>query len=307
MALDRTQRYTGEYREADRAQRVVGEREPTYRTEALHFRDDYGTSMDDTQYKGAEENRVAYEEAVIVANEGIAKAQGEVNTGYETLASERTKLDKAYASGSGQISGFNVDIPGLQGYNDWRTGGKGTKTVQVYTDGQLEGTYTLSKEQVDAMQAGDESGRVREGSGQVYVATEGYGKEVHDSLREAEQKNESDYNKAKADYDRQADAARAAVESQKAAARAQLESQYQGALGQLEVAKGQLMVRSEEIIGERNKLSAYEDERQANLGAIRNKYIEKLASMKQTITANAAKMVESNQATTAPEPVEETA
>lgn len=271
----------GELRSEQRYDRVAGERQATYATEARHMRDDYGTTMDDTQYKGAEDNRRSFEGAMAKANaqvrgyqgqaskargdiEGargsMKTAQAEIDASYKTLEGAQGSLNKGVRDAYGKIaSAGSAHASKVPTWEQWQKAN--TRTVQVYSDNGYEGEYRLTNDTVAGIEVvqygGDPNQSHGEGytPGQAYISVEGYGKEAHNSLREGAQKTkqmfDSETNKARAQE-------KAAIAEAQSAAYSKVDSEARTGQGRINAGGAQLGKSQSALNENQNKLLAAE-------------------------------------------------
>lgn len=277
---ERADRYRDKdiYRSQERYSRVEGERAPTYRTESLHYRDDYGTSMDDVQYKGMEDQRRAFNKAVSKAEGGIATAQGQLDSAYGQIDNANATLSAGYNEAMGTIATAQGQVPTWEGWlaNE-------AASVDVYSNSGYEGTYKLAPQSVldlsvkfnqyNASDAGVNDINWQSTPQGISLNVGGYGAEWHNQLGayQAQTKSYFDLEVAKA---------MAGLSGQSA----QAQSMYNTSLTELEGYKGSLGVRREELKAANASLQFQKDERRAQLSDIRAKYQNRLSNMRETIS-----------------------
>lgn len=251
------------YRSPERAERVVGERAPTYRTEALHFREDYGTSLDDLQYQGLERGRKAFEKYVSGTKSQITSSQSKIKEGYSQISEANKGLTSAYASASSEIPTWD----------NWLA--TESQSVDVYSDGEYEGSYRLAGQGVQDMAKSFQEYNLEAPTDMDWHNTEtgikidvhGYGKEIHEKLGGYQAKTKSYF------------------DQEVSRAKSGLASQYTGGQATLEGYKGSLLIHQTLLDAQRKQLAFQENERKAKLSDIRLKYSNRLARMKETIAA----------------------
>lgn len=277
-----------------RAERVKAQRTPTYRGEMVHYRDDYGTTMDDQQYQSSEEKRKAFENAMF-------KAQGKVDEGNAQLTSERNELNtqrgmlntatnqvnSAYKEALKRINTAKSRVPT---YDKWIN----TQSfVDVYSGGNFEARYKLAQaavgnfwNSVDAYNKSHKNDMDVRGSGNgLKIDVHGYGKEMHEQLGAAQELNrkafEVERNRALGEVQK----AEQSLMSQMGVARDKLNKyssdiqNYQGAID-----RGQALVTASQ-----NSITAQRKERKTFLNGIRNRYAQRLNRIREAILEMAAK------------------
>lgn len=243
--------------------REAGARAPSFRGDALHYREDYGASMDDQTYSAMNEEKKGFETK-------ISSAQGELNKSTESV-------NKQYQEGLKKINETHASIPayGFEGfYSNYL---KNTAIpIALYNGSSYEGTYLMDPNSASSfLSEVNKSGYYRvfkTDKGQTAVDVRGYGKEIHEPLLEYSNKLKP---AAKEAYDKQYGIAvndiKRAEGIEKKSALNTLNTGYAGAQATLAQQQEQL---NNVIIQNKNYYTS-----------IKDKYREKLATIKDTIFA----------------------
>jgi phosphoenolpyruvate-protein kinase (PTS system EI component) len=250
--------------------RAVGQRTPTYRGEMLHYSKKYGTSMDDQQLAQMDKEQKAFKQS-------ISKARSQVDKYSSDVASQ-------YSSGKAKIEAQRYEEPTFQGKTWDQAIAEGKKSgdlvpVHVFDEQNKLGVHYLDKDSAkNYVNSLEEAGHDYTGSahgGGYWVNVKGYGKELHHPIIEAEQKAkrqyQEKYNAYKSQFDEQVGAAQSAFYEEKKGALSILDTQY--GVAQEKAASQQAQIDK-----------AIKANKQA-LNKIRNKYAQKMGSVKDTISA----------------------
>lgn len=227
-----------------RQARTGGLRQENYR-DTLHYYEDYGMTLNEDVYKGAKEKEEAYNESVENANKALASGYSELEGGYKESLSK---------------------LPDVPTWEDYRT--KNLKQIRITDESgtNIEQTYWLPSNIIQEIVASEEFKKnypyaiFEDGSMNIipYVGGKPYGKELHETLGEAQASIMNKFN----------------IEAQAAskeigAAKSALELQYQ---------------TGREQLGQQGSFISQEVAQQKEYKSLlKKKYAEKLADMKETI------------------------
>lgn len=244
-----------------RYERVSGARTPTYRGELLHYRDDFGMTMDDSQYKYASDEKKTNEDK-------ISKAQAEIDK-------SRSSADSQYKSGLKQINEASTELPAYNFEGFYKGYLKNTAIpISIYNGSSYEGTYLM-----DPTSASSFLGSVKSteyyriftnDKGQTSIDVRGYGKELHEPLLEysnklqptAKEAYDKEYKKAVGDINK-------ATSIEKQSATNLLNSGYSGAQATL--------------AQQQQQLNDIQTQNTNYYQSIKDKYKDKLSNIKDTI------------------------
>jgi len=270
-----------EFGDAQRYSRVQGESGPSYATESRHYRKDYGTSLDDTQYQGAEDNRRQFESAMAKGRSDISRYRGQLSSARDSLSAARAQADAGYASGKSQIGSFSGgNIPT---YDDWAsTQGQ----VHIYSGGEYQYSFNLTSDAVhgiagkiqDYNKNNDGDIDMTQGDRGINLDVHGYGAEISEDLAHAQAMTRTAFDTAVAN-------AKGTISSQKSAAYNSLNSQYSSAIGSIQEEEGRLGIAQANITAATNRLDATQKERTSTLNGIKKKYSDRLSRIKESIGA----------------------
>ena len=275
-----------EYADPERYKRIAGERAPSYRKTAVHMRDDYGMTMDDSQYSAIEANRIAFEKA-------MAEGRAEVSAYESQLAGAQTQLDEQgnlikseYADARGQIDSASMEMGHIPTWDQWKAG---QGQVHIMSDGQYQYSYNLSSDAIHSMagkiQAYNASNEndmdMQSAENGISIDVHGYGAEISEDLQHAQNMTKIAFDTEVAKANNQV----SAFEAQKAAAYGSLEGQYSGAMGMLGQEQGKLGIAREHVIAANNRMDFLQENRQTTLNGLRKQYSNRLSRIKDSIGA----------------------
>lgn len=244
-----------------RYERVSGARTPTYRGELLHYRDDFGMTMDDSQYKHASDEKKTNEDK-------ISKAQVEIDK-------SRASADSQYKSGLKQINEASTELPAYDFEGFYKGYLKNTAIpISIYNGSSYEGTYLMDPTSASSFLGSVKSTEYYKiftnDKGQTSIDVRGYGKELHEPLLEysnklkptAKDAYDKEYKKAVGDINK-------ATSIEKQSATNLLNSGYSGAQATL--------------AQQQQQLNDIQTQNTNYYQSIKDKYKDKLSNIKDTI------------------------
>lgn len=238
--------------------RDTGGRTPTYNSELLHYREDYGSSMDDTQYEYLDENQEAFSASITEAE--------------ESQAADREAAEALYSEQKAEIDAATFSTGEIPSYEDVLK--ENGAVLLRFFDGDNEiGEEWVSQEFVnDYFSSLDEAeydyyGRAEDPKGGWWINVKGNGGEMYNPIAEAQAESAAMYdelvNTTVAD-------AQASFNASKESAYSLLDQEYQNA--------------SEVFASRDQQIQDSIDANQVQLDTLRNKYAQKLANMSSGIT-----------------------
>lgn len=261
--------------------RLEGERTPTYRGELLHYREDFGTSMDDSVYEDAAQQQTDFDAGVVTAQDSIDTSRGDLRSDYNT---QRDNLNAAQSGVDAASFDFQEGyIPTYSEHVASSLSDGSYTTVSVFDNGNLLAVHNLpvstANDYINSVASS--GGNAWNDEGRLGVDVQGYGAEIHHPLVYAEQAAIADYETQRENaYAKQGairDNAYSAFNTERDVANMQLgtayetlESSYNNGTSALDASQGRL-----------------DDQIEANrvaLDTVRNKYASKLANVSTTIT-----------------------
>lgn len=237
-----------------RLDKLEVQRVPNYRADELHYRKDYGATMDDRTYGVVEAEKKDYETKVALANQKISDTQATV--------------DKQYKEGQGQINSASLPASNFKSFYDNFLKTQ-TTPIAIYRGHTYEGTYVMdntSASQFLQTIAKDGFFKVyKDEEGRWAINNKGYGKELHDSLRTYTQKLQPAVEEA---YNKQYGAAAQALAVEKAGATDALNTSYASA--------------NQALTQQRQQVEKLKNTYNTSTSNIRFKYQQKLKGMAST-------------------------
>lgn len=260
-------------------------REDPYRDQ-LHYRKDFGTAMSDTVHGKATAQQAAFQKHIADTNKQLTEYS-------QQLAGDRTRVNQAYQTGQQQVeTSYQQAVSGLpdkksigQVYDEWLR--KENHPVWVMSGsnpdnpGEQQGTYRLHPDQLrpffDTL--------VRDAGmtvikNRIYVG--GRGQEVHDQLRNTQQKNKVEYYEKTApqirDYNNQIDAAKSNLSTQRNQQLSILHKDYSDATAKIAAGEGAVQ-------GRREGLQLEIKSNQNDLNEVRQSYQDRLGRIDETLNA----------------------
>lgn len=237
-----------------RLDKLQDTRAPNYRADELHYRKDYGATMDDKTYGAVEAERKDYEARVAMANKKIADTQSAV--------------DNQYKEGQSQINAASLPPSNFRSFYDnfLRTQ---TTPIAIYRGNTYEGTYVMDNASAsEFLQTLAKDGFFKvykDENGRWAINNNGYGKELHDSLRTYTQRLQPAVEEA---YNRQYSAAAQALAVERAGATDALNTSYTSA--------------NQALTQQRQQVEKLKNTYNTSTSNIRFKYQQKLKSMAST-------------------------
>ena len=281
-----------------RDQRTSGARAPTYSTESKHYREDYGTTMDDVQYAAVEDNTKAWNASVADSTKKLATNRGILDKSATTIANARKTTTSSYTKSKKDAeSQYNSGIRSISDSRAkaLRANGQGFTNVHIYSNGRFEGTYKLHGSQVSSLSNSIHSyNKANDGDVDWYadgsrgghkIDVHGYGKEWHTTLRNANSLASKNYHLANARVNNQATTATNTLKTQYNKAKTNLSNQYNKAIGTIQTGERKLGVANAEHKGAVNTFNANKTVRAESLNKIKIDYSSRLSRIKDTIMA----------------------
>ena len=237
-----------------RIEKMQDQRTPNYRADELHYRKDYGATMDDQTYGAVENEKKDYESRVALAN--------------KTIADTQSSADSQYRQGQEQINSASLPASNFKSFYDNFLKTQ-TTPIAIYKGNTYEGTYVMDNASAsEFLQTLAKDGFFKvykDDNGRWAINNKGYGKELHESLLGYTQRLRPAVEEA---YNKQYREAANALNTEKAGATDALNTMYSSA--------------NQSLTQQRQQVEKVKNTYNTSTSNIRFKYQNKLKGMSST-------------------------
>ena len=289
-------------------QQLIGARQARqdpYR-DSLSYREDFGTTMSPEVHQKAQGHQASFQKHIADTNTQLAQYSQQVAQNKQALAQDRQKVQTEYQSGTSRIeSEYSRAMSDLkykdlnQEYQNWYRTNTDPAWVMSGSSpsnpGNQEATYRLSRSQLGSVFSSLVGAGMKVQNNRIYVG--GRGQEVHDVLRNAQNRNKTEFYQKVApqiqQYNAQVDQAKSNLNSQRSQAFSQLNTQYSQAQTQLSNLSSQIAAEEGAIQGRRQGLQLEIRANQDDLKKVRQDYRDRLSRVDEALSAMAGRTTES--------------